>query len=231
MKKLNGFFFITALCTALAISSCKKTGDPGPAGTDGTNGSGGLPYKQAGTILNLSGNFYSDNAAFNNSYTLPFFAALDENNVIVGTETAFEGETEIDTLTRVFNITRRDSLNNSILTFQFIAPGVGDSYISYFHFNVLSNITSTSYKRIYTTSAPGTERTSGYTESTLGYGVLNSDGNTMTFSNLHYNPTSETLSFDYSGTLTGNYNSTGNTLTLSGTVKANVKVESLRRAK
>ncbi|MDB5255990.1 MAG: hypothetical protein JWM14_685 [Chitinophagaceae bacterium] len=238
MKTIKQIIFGTALLTAVAFtSSCKKTADPGPAGTNGTNGTNGnaYPYKQAGTTLNLTGNFYSDDASFDNLISMPFFSTLEENHVEVSAPVLRNGtaRTSLIVDNNNFYITRYDSLGNSNLSFSIYYDGGNDeTYVNDFYFNVKTNITETSYKKVYTTNGGGGFRTSGPydNETSLSEDDMNNDGNSFSISNWSYNSTTKVLSFDYSGTLTGAYNSTGSSLTVSGAVKANLKDESLRIA-
>ena len=235
MKKINQIVFCAALLAAAAFSSsCKKTTDPGPAGADGTDGNRFL-YKQAGTTLNITGNFYSDEAAFDKLIQLPFFSTLEENRVVSSIPAARKGNerTSIVIEDNDFYITRYDSLGNSSLYFKINYDAYNDEvYVNEFNFNVKTNITETTYKNVYTTYGGSGFRTSGPydNESNLSEYDMNNDGNTFSLSGWNYDATTKVLSFDYTGTLTGAYNSTGNSLTVSGTVKANLKESSLRKA-
>lgn len=235
MKKINQIVFCAALLAAVAFSSsCKKTTDPGPAGTNGIDGNRFL-YKQEGTTLNLTGNFYSDEASFDKLIQLPFFSTLEENRVEVSAPLVRKGNarTSVVVEDNDFYITRYDSLGNSNLYFKVHYDAINDEvYVNDFYFNVKTNITETTYKNVYTTYGGGGFRTSGPydNESSLSEYDMTNDGNAFGLSNWNYNSTTKVLSFDYAGTLTGAYNSTGNDLTISGTVKANLKESSLRKA-
>jgi hypothetical protein len=237
MKKINAILFCTALFTALAFtSSCKKKeADPGPAGANGTNGKDGayvFPYRQDGTTLSLSGNFYSNNASFSKSFSMPFFSGLKDNNVIsylplartAGTvRTTGAGQND------EFTIIRSDSLSNATLYFRVTYDYNDQTYVNSLNFEVLTNITDSTYKKVYTTNGGG-QRTSGPFDpsSALNNNDLTNFGNSFSITNWNYNRNTKVLSFDYAGILTGSFNSTGNNLNFSGKVKANVKEESLR---
>jgi hypothetical protein len=229
MKKAQQIIFISALLAAVVFSSCKKTTEAGPAGKDGNR----FPYKQTGTILNLEGNFYSDDASFDNQVNLPFFSTLDENKVnsyYPALRTSGTVRTSGNGKNDDFYIVRYDSIGNSMMSFDITYDYNDVVSINDFHFNVKTNVTETSYRKVYTTYGGGGARVSGpydY-ESGLSEYNLTTDGNSFSISNWNYNSTTKVLSFDYSGTLTGAYNSTGNDLSVSGTVKANLKDESLR---
>ena len=241
MKKINLTLLSAIFLAVLAFSSsCKKTSDPGPAGANGTNGINGkdgalFAYKQPGTTLNLKGMFYSDDASFDNLLALPFFNTLDENYIKTyypALRTEGTVRTSVNGKNTTFYITRYDSLGNSSLSFQ-----ITDDYqdlvsLNYLHFNVKTNITNTSYRKVYTTDGGGgVARVSGpyNNETSLDGYTLDNYGNSFSITNWSYNPTTQSLSFDYNGTLVGGYNSTGNDLAISGTVKANLKEETLRK--
>lgn len=232
MKKINQILFGAILLAAVAFtSSCKKTSEPGPAGQNASR----FPYKQSGTTLNISGNFYSDDASFDNQIKLPFFATLDENRVEeVGSPLRISsGRTSVVVSNSDFYITRYDSLGNSTLFFKVHYDVNNDEvYVNEFHFNVKTNITETTYKNVYTTYGGGGARTSGPydNESSLSEYDMTNDGNSFVITNWIYDAPTKQLGFDYSGILTGPWNSTGNNLNVSGTVKAKLKNNSLRVA-
>ncbi len=235
MKKINQIVLGIALLIALAFtSSCKKTADPGPAGANGKDGNL-FPYKQIGTTLILSGNFNSDNASFNKLISLPFFSALDENRVKSNypvLRTTGTVRTDGNGKNDNFHIVRYDSLGNSTLSFDINYNNINEIYVNALHFNVKTNIADTSYKKVYSTFFAGFGRVSGPNdqESNLNQNDMTTNGNSFAISNWDYNAITKALSFDYTGTLTGSYNSTGNNLTISGKVKASLKDESLRTA-
>jgi len=232
MKKINQILWGAALLAVVAFSSsCKKTSDPGPAGADGVR----FPYKQTGTTLNIAGNFYSDDASFDNEIKLPFFASLDENRVEESAPLARRGNarTSVAVEDNDFYITRYDSIGNSTLSFKIHYDSFNDEvYVNDFHFNVKTNITETTYKNVYTTDGGSGFRTSGpyQNEDGLSEYTMTNNGNSFLLTNWIYDAPTKQLGFDYAATLTGAYNSTGNNLTVSGTVKAKLKESSLRIA-
>ena len=248
MKKINQIVFGLTLLAAVAFtSSCKKTTEVGPVGANGSNGANGtngtdgkdgsrFPYKEVGTSLNLMGNFYSDDASFDQLITLSFYEKLEESTIRtsapqVRTEAAHR--TSADGMNDYFDITRYDSLGNTTLTFNIENDYNNGIYVNSFYFNAKTNITETSYRNIYTTYyGGGPARVSGPydQEGSLDDYDLNNDGNSFAITNWNYDRTTHVLTFDYSGQLTGDYNSSGNNLTVSGSVKATVRTSSLRVA-
>jgi hypothetical protein len=231
MKKIYSILFCAALFSALAFtSSCKKKdAEPGPAGADGKDGAYVFPYRQDGTTLSVSGNFASNGASFSKSFSLPFFADLDDNMVKSYDQFELVGRTTGAGLNEDITIFRSDSLSNTTLFFEIDYNDLDQVTVNSLRFDVVSNITDSTYKKIYTTYGVGqrTNRTAG-DASTLYSFELNNYGNSINITNWNYNRNTKALSFDYAGTLTGSYNSTGNDLNYSGKVKANLKEASLR---
>jgi hypothetical protein len=240
MKKIYSIIFCATLFTALVFtSSCKKKeADPGPAGVDGANGTDGkdgayvFPYRQDGTTLNLSGNFYSNNASFSKSFSLPFFSGLEDNMVktqLVAGRTAGTVRTNGAGQDEDFTIFRSDSLSNATLLLNVTYDYNDQVYVNSLRFEVNTNITDSTYKKVYTTYGGGARTSGPYDPSSSLNGFeLTNYGNSIAITNWNYNRNTKALSFDYAGTLTGSYNSTGNDLNFSGKVKANLKEESLR---
>jgi hypothetical protein len=233
MKKINPILFGAVLLATVAFcSSCKKTADPGPAGTNGKDGNA-FPYQEAGTTLNLTGFFYSDDVSFTKQLTLPFYSTLEESRIKTTTpalRTDATHRVSANGKDEVYYITRYDSLSNCYLAFTILNDYNDNIYVNSFQFNAKTNITSTSYREIYTTYYNQVARTSGPydSESSLDHTTLNSYGNSFEITNWNYNATTHLLTFDYNGLLSGGYNSTGNDLTVSGKVKATVRERALR---
>jgi hypothetical protein len=235
MKKMNQMLFGAAVLTMVTLTNaCKKTSDPGPAGTNGTNAVE-LKYKQSGTTLRLSGNYSSDGTAFDSTYKLSYFASLDDNSIV---EETILDQNDASVTSHFYHIVRHDSLNNSVLSFDIAFYG-GDETptVENLTIDIVSGITSAGYKRIATgqvnnPSISSYHDANGYfTKGPLGqYDVSNSD-NTLQISNWSYNNTTRNLSFNFSGVLVDYLNSTKKPLTISANVTANLNQETHRVGK
>ena len=238
MKKINHILLGTAFLAAIAFTtSCKKETEPGPAGADGNVLD--LRYKQKGTTIKLSGIYSSDASAFDNTYKLSYFSSLDENSVVEETvelEEEPEARTSETGTGYFYHIVRRDSLNNSVLSFD-IAFYAGDDepVIKNLNIDIITNITSAGYKRIATgyvqDIAISGNTANGYFQK--GY-LDNSDleyYSDLVISAWNYNTTTRELSFELSGTLADVRNSTRNELTIEAHVSADLNHETHRIGK
>lgn len=239
MKKSQQLILATVILAAGAFSfSCKKTIEPGPAGADGKNGNT-LLYKQEGTTLQLSGIYSSDGSAFDNTYKLSYFASLDENSVSEETiDVQPQMRTEAPETSYFYHIVRRDSSNNSVLSFDIVFYyGSSEPKLENLNIDIITNITSTGYKRIatgyvYNPSVSGNTSANGFFDkSSLGNYELSNVDNTLAFSNWNYNQTTKALSFEFSGVLVDYYNSTRNPLAITAKVAANLNNETHRVGK
>ncbi|MDF2456490.1 MAG: hypothetical protein K0R51_2483 [Cytophagaceae bacterium] len=243
MKKTQQIFFATALLAAVAFtSSCKKETEPGPAGANGTNGIA-LPYKQEGTTLKLSGTYSSDNAAFDNTYALSYFASLEENAVVeeqVEDGNGIPARTEATVTDYYYHIVRRDSLNNSVLSFDIaFYDGASDPVVENLYIDIIDNVTSSSYKRISTgyvydpsiSARISAGTANGYFDrGSLGnYEIYQDNGsNELAISDWSYDHSTKKISFEFSGVLSDYFNSTKNDLSIEAKVSADLRQETHR---
>lgn len=237
MKKFNEIIIGSALVAVIVLSiACKKDTEPGPAGANGLNANA-LLYKQEGTTLRLSGNYYSDGAAFDNTYKLSYYASLDENTVT--TETIEIEEPELrtsETETRhTYHIVRRDSLNNSVLSFDILFyEGDDEPYLRNLNIDIVTDITSAGHKRIatgwvYNPSVSGPTANGYFQRNYLEAYEIENEDNSLAISDWNYNATTKNLSFEFSGTLADRFNSTRSTLTIDAQVSATLGNETFRK--
>lgn len=238
MKKINHILLGTAFLAAIALStSCKKTTDPGPAGADGNVLD--LRYKQEGTTLKLSGIYSSDGSAFDNTYKLSYYSSLDENSVVEETiENNPVARTSASITTYFYHIVRRDSLNNSVLSFDVAFYGdESEPTVENLNFDIITNINSAGYKRIatgyvYNPSVSGYTANGYFQQDGLdSYSLQYDNDNNLVISDWNYNTSTRKLSFKYSGTLIDYRNSTKNELNVVATVSADLNQETYRKGK
>lgn len=240
MKNFNQIILGSAFVAAIALStSCKKDTEPGPAGATGKNAID-LRYKQEGTTLKLSGIYSSDGSAFDNTYKLSYYSTLDENSVVEETvELENPALRTSETATGyLYHIVRRDSLNNSVLSFDIaFYAGADEPVVENLNFDIITNITSAGYKRIATgyvqdVAISGNTANGYFRQDYLDSYTLEYDNdNNLVISNWDYNTTTRKLSFDFSGTLIDRRNSTRNELTVEAKVSADLNHETHRKGK
>jgi hypothetical protein len=206
----KGFFLSVIL---IGIFCCRKTTTPGPQGPAGVSGNA-LLYK-SGDISGTASGTNTSNVAFSVPFNLQYYSDVTDNSFYTDAKQ-----------TKYFNITRYDSLAESYINFMFTIDASGTVFTGN---SITMKLVTPNTNKNFFYLGTGTSQTTPIAIPLNPYYTYNTSE--VTINSGSYNSTTGVVSFDYTILLWMGHNTTGNMLTLTGSINATVLQESLRLAK